>query len=193
MRAALVLLALSSPALACPTSEDMARGVLVTFDDGETELHQTIQGERTRLVWTDSGDTWTDLMEFGHYTLAYWLGDGPMDLSEATVRHYRRSLDDSARPSPGGRLDVSGRELQNGREILSFKASETWGPLRSISIGDCTYQVFGIVLKWSEDGDAPVPSSFLRLPELGISILIAWDDGDGAKAELSITSIEALP
>ncbi len=191
IRVALVTMALASPAWACPTAEDMARGVLVTLSDGETEQHQRLPDGRTRLVWTSEGDTWSDLLQHGHYGVAYWSGDGLFPLSDASVITYSVPLSELPKPAPGLTFETSGAEAEQGRETLRFTQVDNWGQATTTDIDECQFDVLEGERIRADEGMEPLRSVFLHIPALGISILTEYQ-GDDGPVTLDIVSIEAV-
>ena len=196
MRALLALLALAAaPAAAqdCPTAADLPGGVVLTFGDGDTERHFALPGGGTRVVWTDEGDVFTDLVAPSGLLLAYWDGADPAPDAGVVQRVYAAPVPEGP-PGPGARVRVAGVDREKGARDEAVTLTMAWADAaEEMAFGPCRYEVLrGTVEESYDDGEPPWVMHFVHVPALGILPLLGAD-AKGTTAVLdAVVGIGAL-
>lgn len=174
-------LALAAPmALACPTGQDMTKGIRFTVDGTDTEtFRRTGPGMIEANFTTSDGIVSRNLLAQGVY-LVEWVDivDGAPDPNSRTTYAFPGTAEDLMVPEPGRSVtyDVvvnSQGSLDKERQIYSF------GQKSLLNFGACEYDMIVIELRY--DGDTADTVDYLYyMPEFGFSYYAGNDSADGS-------------
>lgn len=190
MRAFLAgLLSLGQAAWAgCPTGADLAQGVRVTYDPaGEYEVFTRIGDALVQSDYTTTdGSTWRAVLVHGAYMiLNQELTDGALVPQGRETYAYALKPQDFPVPAPDLTWDVTIVE-NSSRGLLRRDLDYTFGPLRPVTLGACSYEAFEMTFPFDEG----LRFVLLYLPALGISV-IAGEIKDGVRDDFKIHAIDA--
>jgi hypothetical protein len=189
------LLTLSAfPAFAqqgCPTGDDLARGIRISFEDGGTEVYRSGAPGVQEVTGTEE-DGSGFRMEIAQGThLLSWEGTngGVADPSSLLTYDYNGVAPENLpapRPGKSFQTAVTATDSSGPR---SEPQNQTYGPLSSIAIGTCTYDMIEVTIAYATTDNYV---EMLRyLPELGIGYLL-WNESDSmTRQPIEATAISA--
>ncbi|MEL6646339.1 MAG: hypothetical protein AAFY35_09480 [Pseudomonadota bacterium] len=174
--------ALVTPALACPTIEDLSKGIEFRTDGGDIELHRQLRpGWVTTTVTFSDGDG--SVLEL--YQGMYLLSSIPME---------------KGLPKPGDREDyATTAELRQWMRPVPNNAwvndtpgggKATSGLMETITIGGCAYNSFKVIIQFNDDDT--YKETYDYLSDLGVGLLIKTEASDGTDTYV-YTGVRALP
>ena len=172
----------SAAALACPTADDLGRGIEFRTAEGDVEVHKQLRPD------------WMPL------TVTFSDGDG--SLLEMYRGLYLQSVIpiESGLPKPGQREDYATQS-----ELLQWQvpqADAAWvnrtpgggqaaaGPMETTMIAGCRYDSFEVGIQYNDDDT--YKETYDYLPALGVGLLTKTEDADGTE-NYSYISVKALP
>lgn len=170
---------LAAPALAdCPVRADMGRGVEVRMEDGTIETYRA-GGAGIVIVDSppdDNGVVVQTELGQGTYVLALTdIVDGKPDTDTQYTFSFGRDAADLPVPLPHTKSSFKTNvRIDSDRFVETLVVN--WGAATTITYGDCRYDMIpGDFTYDSADYQANETVHFL--PDLGIGILYAIDDG----------------
>ncbi|MEO1796301.1 MAG: hypothetical protein AAFR53_04715 [Pseudomonadota bacterium] len=184
---ALALACLSAPALACPSAEDLARGVAFITDRGFLEVH-VARGEglvETERLTQSGGATGTSSTAlYGLYLLA----------SETDGLSFRYTWPAGIDALPYPQLGLS-EEIALITEqdefpfpgIFQVSAGET--PIQS-RFGDCTLETWGIATEVTLEEETGYATFFHWYPALGTGVPVRWSENGEETGRQSIMGLD---
>ena len=187
---ALLALALPAQALAqCPTADDLARGILFTGAEGETELFTSGDGDTILARFRSPEGLESDaVLARGVYLMDLVSHPGA---PEETRSLYAFPLltRELPLPTPGGSFEIAA-EVSVGDHAATELQSYSFGPAGEARYGDCAYEVIPVEITYSTlQGTV---ETYHYLPALGISYFAAVSSEMGDHTYPYIR-IEALP
>ena len=177
----LALTALGAPTLACPTIEDLGKGIEFRTADGDVEVHRQLRPD-----WV---------------TISVSFSDGEGSILETYLGIYLLSVIpiESGVPKPGQREDyASVDELGQWQKPAP---DQSWvnstpgggqavsGPMETTMIAGCRYNSFEVVLQFADDDT--YKETYDYLPDLGVGLLTKTEASDGTDT-YSYISVRAL-
>jgi len=159
---------------ACPTAQDLARGIRIDFADGSSETFRD-QGAGVVTVQGVDVEGFGYVMELGKgiHLLSYApMTDGVIDEGARLDYDYGLAIADMPVPEPGGRWSTS-VTVTDSMGPRSEPQSHAWGTLGSVDIGGCRYDMIEALIAY-KTADNYV-ESVLYLPALGIGYLL-WNE-----------------
>ena len=188
-----VLAFLAGPALAdCPTQEDLAHGIFITYDDGSySRLTRYGQGSLFEDInYTDGSDRFASVLEGGILvSQSFDIVNGSIPARSIVKTSFSGGSADADSIDAGqDRLleytttDISG--MSSGTVLIEKSDSTT------VEIGACSTTAFPITTTESRDrGD--FITRYFWLPELGVPILRQTENtSDGSRYSVRATKIE---
>lgn len=165
---------------ACPTADDLARGIRIDFADGSFE---TFRDPGIGLVTVEGEDSegYGYMMELGkglHLVSYANMVDGTVDFGSRLDYDYGVALQDLPEPVAGGRWAsaVTVRDVSGTR---SEPQNHVWSDVTVIDIGGCSYDMIEALIAY-KTGDG-YRESVHYLPALGIGYLY-WNESDTMEA-----------
>lgn len=191
---ALSLCFVSGGAFACPTAQDLERGIRFDLASAEWEVFtRTSDG----LVQSDfhygDGAGTRLLLAKGLYLLQIVDFDAQGVLSDTRQSFsYPLRPSEMPDPQPGGGWSVKAAVL--GPEGLTEEVQVyDFGEMSQQTYGACTYAMMPITITYSVDGNQTMSTDFIHwLPELGLSFLAAFEDEQGLESYTYI-GVRAVP
>ena len=173
---------------ACPTADDLARGIRVDRSGGYTEIFRS--GGQGIIAVEGSIDRkleYTLELAGGLQLLSYSGNVGETPDTEGDLTYdYGISHDDLPLPVPNGRWQ-SGVTVTAKSGPFSEPQLYAYGPLEQISIGTCPYAMISASIAYQN------PQNYIEtvqyLPDLGISILVRQGDDTSDPTEFTIQRI----
>ncbi|MEM7599514.1 MAG: hypothetical protein AAF382_17640 [Pseudomonadota bacterium] len=173
---------LAAPAFACPTIDDLGKGIEFRTDGGDIELHRQLRpGWVTTTVTFSDGDG--SVLEL--YQGMYLLSSIPME---------------KGLPKPGDREDyATPAELKQWMRPVPNNAwvnetpgggKATSGLMETITIGGCAYNSFKVIIQFNDDDT--YKETYDYLSDLGVGLLIKTEASDGTDNYV-YTGVRALP
>lgn len=174
-------LAVATPALACPTIEDLGKGIEFRTADGDVELHRQLRPD-----WV---------------TISVTFSDGDGSILEMFHGMYLQSVIpmESGLPQLGAREDyASSSDLAKWPRPMPGEAwvnptagggRATAGPMETTMIAGCRYNSFEVVVTFADDDS--YEETYDYLPDLGLGLLVKTKDPDLTET-YSYISVQAL-
>lgn len=157
------------PAFACPTADDLGRGIEFRTADGDVELHKQLRPDWVTLTVTFSdGDG--SLMEL--YRGLYLQSVIPMESGlplMAEREDYASSSDLLQWQVPQPDASWRNRTPGGGQAVA--------GPMETTVIAGCSYDSFEVVIQFNDDDT--YKEFYDYLPELGVGLLVKTEASDG--------------
>lgn len=171
----------ATPALACPTVEDLGKGIEFRTADGDVEVHKQLRPD-----WM---------------TLTVTFSDGDGSLMELYRGLYLQSVIPmvGGLPKPGEREDYA-----SSSDLAQWQMpqpSASWvnatpgggqavsGPMETTMIAGCRYNSFEVVIQFADDDT--YKETYDYLPDLGVGLLVKTDASDGTDT-YSYISVNAV-
>ncbi|MEM6760902.1 MAG: hypothetical protein AAF601_15620 [Pseudomonadota bacterium] len=167
---ATLMAVLAAPALAaCPTVENLGKGIKLTLNDGQTEIHKTAPGGviQVDVRFNDNTGDGT-IMHFAHGVYlrdiipieggVIRVGQQERLTSEATLRTWPE-------PIPGARWSNPNPDGGSARS----------GRAKTTRIGGCSYNSFEVTLTFKDDPN--YTETYAYLPDLGVGLLVESVEG----------------
>ncbi|MBM2577725.1 hypothetical protein JQC91_15570 [Jannaschia sp. Os4] len=186
-------LAAAPPAGACPTRSDVdGAGVAATHSIG-TETFRRLPDGRVLNVWTEGGDTWSDLLGPGGVVIAYWKGDAPfLAADEVTFRRFDEPRIATARPMPGLGLSSTGTEGAGGGGEERIRAKLAWSEtVGEVDVAGCSYTGLTGTFRLDWGPDDAVEIRLVHLRELDLVIPLS-SGNPGAPEPFGYTAFEPV-
>jgi len=185
------LLALAAGAAqACPTAEDVSAGLLLTMDNGDTEIIQRQDALRVTSLFQIEGETVSSMVLVrGLYPVSIAEIDGGLPIASSLVAFaYPMAPEDMPLP-----VDLAGSTWTVPVTITDSGGPQdemhhyAFGEIGKLTIGACPYQVIRTEVRYEPTEDVEILEF---LPELGISLLTETSY-DGAIERYTYIAIEA--
>ena len=187
------LLALAAPAAACPTDEDTARGIEITYADGSRSvITRNAAGEVREAEYFDGDTPYIYISANGLIETGYRDPDsGASDKFSYTFDTddllplqpwFGRAGEQIVTDADGVEVDRVGYSFQTRAEITAI-------------IGDCSYRAIPLETYYRTPGD-PSMVEFLYLLDLGIPVNVGYAylaGGFGAAEPNAPVAIAAVP
>ena len=169
------------PAAACPTIEDLGKGIEFRTADGDVEVHRQLRPD-----WV---------------TISVSFSDGDGSFLETYLGIYLLSVIpiEAGFPKPGDREDyASSEELaqwqrpvpdQSWRNTTPGGGQAVSGPMETTMIAGCRYNSFEVVLQFADDDT--YKETYDYLADLGVGLLTKTEASDGTDT-YSYISVRAL-
>lgn len=174
------LIAATAAHAVCPTSEDMAKGVVTQTDDGQIEIHKAVAKDMVQVdIRFADQPGFGSVMQFGHGIYlrnVIPIDDGVLGIaqqeqyaSDATLRSWAAPVPNAtwSNPRPDG-------------------GAATSGPVRTVRVGTCSYDSFEVTLGFADDPN--YTEVYTYFPSLGIGLLTEIIE-DGKRDVYSYTTI----
>jgi len=179
MRWLVLSLALPSTALACPTSSDLPRGVMLMDNHETSHVFQTAGPNLVSETLTlSNGEALRNTFLYGSYqTVLSAAADGTHD--QFTIK-----IDYAGTPNPPA---ANLRQRVNTTHTSEFdgQSSEVqthiWGQPTQMAIGNCNYESIPGTLTY-ESSSLVVTENVSYLPALGVALLTQYADNEGGPA-----------
>lgn len=163
------LLGAAVPAFACPTVEDLGKGIEFRTADGDVEVHRQLRPDWVTIAATYSGGDGSILeMYLGIYLLSVIPielgvprpGDREDYASISDLSHWKIPVPNASwvNTTPGGGQAVS-------------------GPMETTMIAGCRYNSFKVLLQYPDDDT--YKETYDYLPDLGVGLLEKTEASDG--------------
>ncbi len=158
-------LATATPALAtCPTIADLARGIVLQLDNGQVEVHKTVDRDMVQVdVRYNDGTEDGSVMRFAHGLYLHSMipiEDGVLKVGQQEEVASSATLRSWAAPVPSA-------TWQNARSDGGTARS---GAMKTLRLGSCSYDAFSVTLTFADDPTYTEVYSYL--PALGIGLLV---------------------
>ena len=188
LAAALTLFAV--PALAeCPTGADLRTGITFVDDYGNVETFRAGANGTVRM----------DGMEPDGYTYGSILGKGVhivqlFDTENGAI--IRDSMINTSYPVPVSSLPVPGANqswtvetvINSYGDIYAEEQSQRWGAEMTFTVGTCSFRGIPGKIRYVSEGFR-IDEEIMFLPDLGMSLLLSYDDTEGPKDSFSYVSV----
>jgi hypothetical protein len=173
---------------ACPTANDLSKGIRVDRSGGYTEIFRAGgQGIVAVEGYIDRDLDYTLELAGGLQLLSYSGNVGPTPNPEGDLTYdYGVSHDDLPLPVPNGRWQ-SPVTVTAKSGPFSEPQLYAFGPLEQISIGTCPYAMISVTIAYQNDNN--YIETLQYFPDLGISVLVRQGDDTGAPTDFTIDRI----
>ena len=183
-----VLPSLATAQTACPTANDLARGIRVDRSNGFTEVFRAGgQGIVSVEGFIDRELEYTLELADGLQLLSYSGNVGPSPITDDAMFYaYGVPHADLPWPTPNGRW-------QSDVTVTAFSGTYSepqlyaYGPLEKLSIGSCTYDMISVTIAYQNDANYIETLQFM--PELGFGVLVRQGDDSGEPSVFTIDRI----
>ncbi|MEO0371571.1 MAG: hypothetical protein AAF231_08975 [Pseudomonadota bacterium] len=159
------------PAFACPTADDLGRGIEFRTADGDVEVHKQLRPDWVTLTITFSdGDG--SLMEM--YRGLYLQSVIPMESGlpmMAEREDYTSSSDLMQWQVPQADASWRNRTPGGGQAVA--------GPMETTMIAGCVYDSFEVAIQFNDD--VTYTEYYDYLPDLGVGLLVKTEASDGTE------------
>jgi hypothetical protein len=163
------LTCLASVALAaCPAASDLGNGIVLRTAGGNTELHRRAAEDMIRITvrFPDGDGSVLDMKHGIYMTRIVDIAQGVVKLGTAENLMSPRAMRQWPRPQRSASWTNTARD--------GGGAARSGGGKR-VRIGGCGYTGFDVALRYADD--PAYVETYTYLPELGIALLVASDDG----------------
>lgn len=190
LRPALLALALPGAALAqCPTADDLARGILFTGENGETELFTAGNGDTVLARYRSPDGLESDAVLARGVYLTELVSQPGSEAENLSVYAYPLLAREMPLPEPGASFEVDA-EVTVGSHSATEAQSYSFGSIEEVRFGDCAYEVIPVEVTYSTlQGTV---ETYHYVPALGITYFAAVSSAMGDHVYPYIR-IEALP
>lgn len=191
----LAVLLSAAPALAqesCPVAADLARGILVAYDDGSTERFRATDRSGVVAVRGSFADGSGYDLELGqgvHVLSTTPRGaDGAPILAGQVAYDYGLPPEALPVPAPGERFDVASVATDASGQRPEAQ-SQAYGALEPLAIGGCAYEAVPVAIAY----DSPLGywEELSFLPALGIAVLRSQSEAGQETRRIAPVSIRA--
>lgn len=193
MRTLITYLALAAtPAIGCPTPDDLSTGIRVTESDGLATLYTTMSPEIVEAVVIEQGDVISrNHLARGVYILRLAsVFDGAIDFDSVWLTSYDSPVPELPLPMPGLEQTFN-TTIRSFDDTYPETQSQSWGELEEFAAGDCvTAAIYGTIIYESET--SRVTETIAYLPDIGIGLLTSYADGDEEPDIYKFIGIEAV-
>lgn len=179
-------------ALACPTSSDLAGGIMVVFDEGSEELYTGIRAGLVRMQSSYDGDVSATMdLASGTYVLSYMdVFDGQPDTSSRITTAYPGGLSSLPAPTPGQRWSQP-TIVTDSNGPYPETVEVAWADQGQVGVGDCSYTAIEGIIAYKGEGVEPYFEGITFLPELGIGY-VNWYQDEAGREDYVVYSISAV-
>lgn len=166
---------------ACPTADDMVRGVKFNASDGEFEVFHTVGADMVESMYgRDSHQGSRTLLARGLYLLeVVGIENGKPDSTTRTTYSFPMPAAQMPLPVPGGGWSVTVATFAEGR-IGSERQIYSFGQMTRQTYEACSYDMMPITIRYPDENDAQRRDVLHYFPELGISYLAEFHDKDAS-------------
>jgi len=190
----LTLAALPLPLLAdCPDRNDMARGVMVTFDNGDTTTLRALEGTLIEMTEVLTWDPQVFVFEadFGLYALRETeMSPGGALIPESVMTFtYPEPLPPPADDATGWAGTRQVHEFGLGNHTESWQVG--FRTTQALTIGACTYDAIAVGIRLRQGEPDQKDQFSYYLPALGAGFIVTWVDEDGQHDTVAVL-IQAL-
>ena len=194
----LPLAAFALPAFAdCPTAADMAQGIMVTFDNGDTTILRALGDEMIEVEehYGQGVENYRYEARFGLFSVhevALSPGGQPLPDS-ATNFTYPDGVTAFPAPDPAAPGWQGMRQVQEmGAQVVPQSYQFGFRPSSPLVIGACSYDAVAVGIRLGA-GEADQKDQFSYfLPALGAGFIVTWVDEDGRHDTVPV-AIATLP
>ena len=193
MRTLATLIALAAtPAIACPTADDLATGIRVTEPDDLQSIFKSVGPDLVEVtIEFDVNDVSRNQLVHGVYIRRLSsIYEGSLDFESVWLTDYSQDIASLPLPVPG--LEQSFKTtIYSFTESYPETQAQSWGPLEEVTYGDCTTPVINGTIVY-DNKYGPVTETIAYLPDMGIGLLTSYADGDEEPEIYEIVQIEAV-
>ncbi|WP_296420313.1 hypothetical protein [Pseudooctadecabacter sp.] len=191
MRLALCCAALAaSPVLAdCPTGADLESGIVFTTDTGETDTYTSRPNGIVQIdALSPENVTYRTLLGKGIHVLQLSDLENGQVLSDSIVStSYPMAAAELPVPEPGTRWRVDTMINAYG-DIYPETQTQTYGQMTAYTVGDCTFDAIPAKFRYESDGFT-INEDIIYLPDLGLSLLVAYEDTDAPREDYAYVAV----
>lgn len=175
----------------CPSIADLEKGILFKIDTNHSELFRTLPSGVTEAIYSENGQPLTrTMLAKGVYLLELVDLENGTPIADTRVTYsFPQSSADLPDAQPETQFLATAAVLEGGN-IRSERQVYNTGPLSSVAIGDCSYEMFTITITYPDD-NANNSDVLYYLPALKIAYL-AEATYDGNTDKYSYSGIEAV-
>ena len=182
IRILLPLIALTGAAeAACPTADDMTRGIKFTSASGEYEAFHSVGADMVEgMFGLDSHQGSRTMLARGLYLVeVVAIENGKADPATRSTYSFPLPPSEMPLPVPDGGWSVTVATFADGR-IGSEKQIYSFGQLTRQTYQACSYDMMPITIRYPDENDPQRRDVLHYLPELGISYLAEFHDRDAS-------------
>lgn len=189
---ACVVTIVASPALAdCPTGADLANGITFVTDRDETDTFTELGRGVVQIEnHLDDGIVFRTLLAQGVHVLQL------SDVENGRV--VPDSILNTAYPLPAVELPVPeplsqwsvDTTINAYGDIYRETQTQVWGQTMTYVVGECAFTGIPGKIKYESDG-LTIDEEVMFLPDLGLSLLLSYDDNEFPQETYSYVSVRA--
>jgi hypothetical protein len=188
---AVCLTLLPSLGLACPTAQDLDRGIILNFESGDVEVISRKSDDVLLTIFTaHEGGTSHYLLGKGFYLLqTVDIEDGrPVPHSQI---NYAFPVKPSDLPTPEPNLTLTQTVIANsGGSLDTEKQDYSFGPIEARTYGACSYDAIDVKIVY--DYDEYWAETVTYFPALGLSYLSVNEYDESGERKLDIFQLTSL-
>lgn len=177
----------------CPVAGDLETGIELRDSDGYVYVYTRIS---PAVVQQDGlapdGYAFRNLLGQGSHVLQLADLENGAIVSDSIINYsYPMRPEEMPVPEPNLRWQVGAVVNAFGDVYQEFQ-NQSWSPLGTFQIAECSYEVTRGTVSYKSDGDV-IREEISFLPELGIGLLTAYSDASGYDERFTFTAIRKLP
>jgi len=192
LKSIVFLLLASSSAQACPTQSDLTDGIRVLEPGSGVQVFKAIDAVTVSHISSyPNGDAYDNELIHGTFVKrTETLRDGEPDPNSRLITDYRQP--DNALPAPDARTNWrQDTTVTSVDDVYTERQSVVWGDVTAYDLGDCSFEAIpGTIRYQSKYGKTT--ENVMYLQDVGISLLIGFQQDSGIKSNYSYAGIEAV-
>lgn len=175
----------------CPVGSDLETGIIFTSEIGEREVFTAqANGVVQQDIAGQSNTTYRTLLGQGVHVIQFSdLTDGTLNFDSIVNTAYPVNASDLPIPEPGARFDFDTTVNAYG-DFYAETQTQRWGNPISYTTGSCTFTALPGKIQYTSDGFI-ITEDVLYLPDLGLSLLVGYQDSESDKEIYRYVNAEA--